>query len=175
MSTSFAMGRYVPYDTIIHRLDPRTKILTLVLFMIAIFMGQATYVMSFLVSGVILVMALALYIHSRMKIKTLLKSIMTMWFMILFLLIVYVFTPRDASTSHLAFSLWGIDVYWEAFLDTARIVLRLVLMVMFSLMLASTWVARPKNWPSKSKVWMDWLISTPPPSVCRLPRQPLSV
>ena len=88
MSTSFAMGRYVPYDTFIHRLDPRTKILTLVLFMIAIFMGQATYVMSFLVSGVILVIALALYIHSRMKIKTLLKSIMTMWFMILFLLIV---------------------------------------------------------------------------------------
>lgn len=138
MSTSFAMGRYVPYDTFIHRLDPRTKILTLVLFMIAIFMGQATYVMSFLVSGVILVMALALYIHSRMKIKTLLKSIMTMWFMILFLLIVYIFTPRDASTSHLAFSLWGIDVYWEAFLDTARIVLRLVLMVMFSLILTAT-------------------------------------
>lgn len=136
--TSFSMGRYIPYNTFVHHLDPRTKILALVLFMIAIFMGQATYAMSFLVEGVILVIAIALYSYSRMKVKVLLRSILSMWFMILFLLIVYMFTPRDASASHLAFELWGVKVYWEAFLDTARIVLRLILMVMFSLVLTAT-------------------------------------
>ncbi len=135
---SLSMGRYVPYDTFLHRMDPRTKILALIFLMISIFMGQVTYSMSFLVEGVILVIAVALYLESRMKMKTLLKSIMSLWFMILFLLIVYLFTDRSSGNPHLAFTLWGFDVYWEAFLDTGRILLRLILMVMFSLVLTAT-------------------------------------
>ena len=34
---NIALGRYIPYDTIIHRLDPRTKLLLMIALLVAIF------------------------------------------------------------------------------------------------------------------------------------------
>ena len=35
---NISMGRYVPYDTIIHRLDARVKLLSMIAFVIVLFM-----------------------------------------------------------------------------------------------------------------------------------------
>jgi energy-coupling factor transport system permease protein len=35
---NIALGRYLPLDSCIHRLDPRTKIIALILMMVAIFL-----------------------------------------------------------------------------------------------------------------------------------------
>ena len=34
---NISIGRYVPYDTFIHRLDPRSKIISMILMMVMIF------------------------------------------------------------------------------------------------------------------------------------------
>jgi energy-coupling factor transport system permease protein len=44
------IGRYLPLNSPIHRLDPRTKIAAMVVLMIAIFLGNDT--MSLIIAGV---------------------------------------------------------------------------------------------------------------------------
>ena len=56
-----SIGRYVAYDTFIHRLDPRNKILALILLMVAIFFQFSTYEVTFIVDGILGLFILSLY------------------------------------------------------------------------------------------------------------------
>ena len=35
---NITLGRYIPYDTIIHKLDPRTKIIAMILLLVCVFL-----------------------------------------------------------------------------------------------------------------------------------------
>ena len=52
------IGQYFPKNSLIHRLDPRTKLLAVIFYMVMIFVSKNTY--SFLVSGLLMVSVIAL-------------------------------------------------------------------------------------------------------------------
>ena len=52
------IGQYFPKNSLIHRLDPRTKLLAVIFYMVMIFVSKNAY--SFLVSGVLMVSVIAL-------------------------------------------------------------------------------------------------------------------
>lgn len=60
--TNIALGRYIPTNSIIHRLDPRIKIVNMLLLMIAIFLPAR-----FAGYGVIGIIAVSLVLLSRLK------------------------------------------------------------------------------------------------------------
>lgn len=135
--TSVTFGRYAPYNTLIHRLDPRNKILMMILLMATIFLPFSVWSTSLIMSVCYLVLLIVVMIASRVSFIGLFKNLKAMWFLVLFLLIIYIFVPNP--TYHLAaFKIWDLTIYWDAFYQSAYIVLRLVLMICITMVLTST-------------------------------------
>lgn len=85
------LGQYFPGNTILHRLDPRTKILLTVIFIVALFMAKQ------LVGYGILLLTLCILIAlSKIKPKVILKGLKPILFIIVFTGILNLFfTPGD--------------------------------------------------------------------------------
>ena len=49
--TNVSLGRYVPYNSFIHRMDARNKIFCLIVLMVAVFISYPTYEITFIVGG----------------------------------------------------------------------------------------------------------------------------
>ncbi len=136
--SSLTMGRYVPYRSFIHALDPRTKLFCLVLLVVSVFLGYANYATTFLMTGISLFLVLLLFAMSHMSFLSLLKSLKSLWFMLLFLLLIYAITPRTTHTDWVAFFLGSYPIYWASILDALKIFIRLMLMVALSLILTAS-------------------------------------
>ena len=136
---NLTFGRYSPYDTFVHRLDPRTKILMMILLMVAIFLQIPTWSTTLILSGLVLLFLVIVMITSKIKIKDFFKSLSAMWIMIILLIIVYVFIPNpNYNPAHIVFKIGTYGVNYDAFYQGGYIILRLVLMVMLTMILTST-------------------------------------
>ena len=128
--TNIALGRYIPTNSIIHRLDPRIKIVNMLLLMIAIFLPAR-----FVGYGIIGFIAVSLVLLSRLKFGFILKSLKPVMLMLMFLLVINVFVLR---TGYVVINLFGLLVYSDALFQTAYIVVRLLLMIMITTLLTAT-------------------------------------
>ena len=88
---NLTFGRYVNNNTFTHKLDPRSKILFMILLMVGIFFQFKMWSTSLILSGVYLLLLIILMIISRVSFIELFKSMKSMWVMVLFLLIIYIF------------------------------------------------------------------------------------
>lgn len=126
---AFALGRYVPYDSWIHRLDPRLKILGTILLMVCVFFNYGTWSMRYLMMGVLFLVISLLVWRTKLSFRDLLGSLRHLWFMVVFLLIIYIFLPNGNHVLPEAWNCNGWIVYWDSFAEAGRILLRLVMMV----------------------------------------------
>ena len=134
--SSITLGRYTPRDTFIHRLDPRIKILSLILLMVAIFITYSSWEITFIVGGILALFIFLLVLISGTSLKALFKSLRAMWFLILFLLLINVLIkPNNAM--NIAFSIGTLDIYWESIFQSLKIILRLFLMVTLTMILTT--------------------------------------
>jgi energy-coupling factor transport system permease protein len=132
------MGRYIPYHTFLHRMDPRAKIFALILMMVAVFMPFVSWEMVAAMSAIALIIINALMLCSRMSMHQLFASLKSLWIMVLFLLIIYIVTPRSSSSLGEAFRIYNYPIYWDSFAEAGRILIRLMLMIELSLILTAT-------------------------------------
>lgn len=86
------IGQYLPGDSFIHNIDPRIKILITVLLIVTLFFIQTFY-------GYILLLVI-LYIIVRISnipLKTILRGLKPLWFLIAFTLILHVFFTKGGG------------------------------------------------------------------------------
>jgi energy-coupling factor transport system permease protein len=139
MSSSISIGRYVPYDSFIHKLDPRFKFLAMILLMVSVFLKFETLWMNFIVYGVLVIFVLIILFVGHVKLSSLFKQLRAMWFMVLFLLIINMVIPGDDSLGLGYFTIFGgWNIYYVSLVNTAYIAIRLIIMVALSLVLTST-------------------------------------
>ena len=131
------LGRYVNHNTFIHRMDPRNKILCLIALMVAVFISYESYTMTFVVGGAIATFIISILLIARVRILDVFKSLRVLWFFVLLLMIINVFTP-PAGAKDIAFNIGKVNVYWEAIFQSLKIILRLVLMIMLTMVLTAT-------------------------------------
>ena len=134
---SLSFGRYVPYNTFVHRLDPRSKIMFLILLMVAIFMPFSVWTTSVIFSFIHLILVLVLMAISKVSFIKLFKSLKAMWVMVLFLLLIYVFIPNSSYTLP-AFKIGDYQIYYDGFMQCFYIVMRLILILCITMILTST-------------------------------------
>lgn len=79
MIKDITLGQYFPGHSFIHRLDPRTKILATLCYVISLFLVRR--LIGFLVVGILMAIIIAI---SGIPFATVLKSIKPLWFIILF-------------------------------------------------------------------------------------------
>ncbi len=74
----------------------------------------------------------------KISFLSLFKSLSSMWFLVLFLMIVYVFIPNP-TYSHVMYA-WsnGFKLYWDSFYQCGYIILRLIMMISITMLLTST-------------------------------------
>lgn len=124
------LGRYIPLDSPIHKMDPRAKIGAMLLMLVAIFFpaGWIGYAVLFAACTVLILSA-------KLSFRYVWKSLKPMLVMMCFLLIINILVVK---TGTVLFSIGSFAVYSDAVLQTAYIVVRLLLMIMVTTTLTAT-------------------------------------
>ena len=124
------LGRYIPMNSPIHKMDPRAKIGAMLLMLVAIFFpaGWIGYAVLFAACTVLILSA-------KLSFRYVWKSLKPMMVMMCFLLIINILVVK---TGTVLFSIGSFVVYSDAVLQTAYIVVRLLLMIMVTTTLTAT-------------------------------------
>ncbi len=127
---NIALGRYLPLNSLVNRMDPRAKILILLILMIAIFIpaGYWGYL------PIVLFILLALY-YSKLKLSFAIRPLKPMVWMMLFLLVINLLVVHTGTL----LVDWGwFKIYSGAITQTLYIVIRLTLMIILTSILTAT-------------------------------------
>ncbi len=151
MMKGFALGKYVPYSSWVHRLDPRVKIATTILLMVAVFFpfqrvlddGSLVnaWAMSYLMQAVMVLVISMILWSTHMSVRSVLSNLRSLWFMVIFLLVIYCLVPYQNPTLGAAWTVPALNnwtVYWDSFAEAGRILLRLVLMIELTMILTAS-------------------------------------
>lgn len=125
-----ALGQYFPGNSLMHRLDPRVKLLLTIAIIVLIFFVHTYW--GYLAVLAMLMLAVAC---SRISFKFVLKGIKPMWFVILLTFVMNIFF----LTGEKILWEWGIiKIYWEGIEKAIELAIRLILLVMCSTILTLT-------------------------------------
>ncbi len=130
MIKDITMGQYFPGNSIIHRLDPRMKIIMVIIYIAALFTAKS-YV-SYAVMLGFLITCIAI---SKIKFKTLLKGMKPL---ILIVIITGFLNLFLTDGEHVIFQVWRLKLTWEGIRTAAFMVLRLTMLVMGTFLLTYT-------------------------------------
>jgi len=130
MNSRITLGRYVPGNSFIHRLDPRLKILALIGLLVAVFFPLTYIQYTFLVVCVLIMLGI-----SKTSLKSIFKSLKMMWFTILLLLIINAFVVK---TGAVLFTIGTFEFHVNALTQTLMIFVRLFLMICLTTILTTT-------------------------------------
>ena len=127
---NFALGKYMPLNSPIHRMDPRAKIMAMLIVLIAIFFpaGFSGY-------AIIAVCAVAVVLIAKLSLNFVWRSMKPMLFMLLFLLIVNILVLRTGAP---LVTIFGFTIYSDAVFQTLYIAIRLMLMIIITTVLTAT-------------------------------------
>jgi len=130
MLKDITLGQYFPGNTVAHKLDPRTKILLVVLYIVALFCAK-----SVLTYG-IMAACLAIYVRiSKVGIKQLVRGLKPVLFIILFTGILNLFfTPGERYLVEVAF----IRISDTGLRNAIFMVLRIMLLIMGTFLMTYT-------------------------------------
>lgn len=127
---NFALGRYIPLNSVIHRMDPRAKIGAMLIMLISIFIptGFVGYlIIGLTVAGVVLL--------AKLSFNFIWKAMKPMLFMLFFLLLINIFVVK---TGFVLVSIGSFAIYSDAVFQTVFIAVRLMLMIMITTVLTAT-------------------------------------
>lgn len=122
---SIALGQYYPSDSIIHRLDGRTKILLATIFIVSIFFCKSLASFSFL-----LLVSLFVVLISKIPLKIVLRSLRAIIFILFFTFIINVFLTKGVEAPLFAFG--RIKIYEEGIWNALFIAIRILCLILAS-------------------------------------------
>lgn len=127
MLKDITLGQYFPGDTVVHRLDPRTKIIFVVLFIVALFMAQGwiSYLCIFIVTALCMLL-------SKITPENIFKGLKPMIFIIIFTALLNIFYTDGTRVAE-----W-LPVTWEGLEKAAQMVLRIMLLISGTFLLTYT-------------------------------------
>ena len=129
MLSDITIGQYFPGSSILHRLDPRTKVVLLFFYLVLIFLCK-----SGISYGVMTALTAALMLLSKVPMRMMLRSLKPLWWIILFTFVVHIFSTPGEELCKVAF----LSVTAEGIVEGFYICLRLVLLICLSSLLTFT-------------------------------------
>ena len=124
------LGQYFPGHSLVHRLDPRTKILAVVLYIVALFLAE-----SFVTYGIVFaVLALSVGI-STVPVKSLVRGMKPVVFILIFTAVLNLFYTAG---EHVLFQVWIFTVTWEGVRQAFFMVIRILMLIAGTFLLTYT-------------------------------------
>ena len=127
MLKDITLGQYFPGDTVVHRLDPRTKILLVVVYIVALF--QAVGWVGFAAVTLATLCCLAI---SKIRPATIFKGIKPMLFIIALTALLNVFYTKGTPVVE------GWIITWEGIARAVQMMLRIILLISGTFLLTYT-------------------------------------
>lgn len=122
MISDITLGQFFPGNSLLHRLDPRTKILLSIVFIVSIFLAENP--LSFFIVALYVI---ALVLISGISFKVILKGIRPIIFILIFTAIINVFLTDGTGEPLLRF--WIIEIYVEGIVRAVFMGLRVILLI----------------------------------------------
>lgn len=123
-------GRYMPGNTIVHRLDPRSKLTFVFAFIVIVFLANNTITYAMLLATTFLIMVTA-----RIKLSFLIKGLKPVFILLIFTFLLHIFFTREGD---LLFE-WGfLKVYEEGLRQGIYISVRFMVLVFITSIMTLT-------------------------------------
>jgi len=124
-----ALGRFVEKDSLMHRMDPRVKLMGL--FILAAFAFSINSLIDIIVMTVY---TFSLMLLSKLSIRYYLKSLKSLWFIIIFAFVVQLFN----YSGNVIFSFYFIKITDQGLMSASIITFRILFAIMLSTILTLT-------------------------------------
>ena len=123
-------GQYYPSDSVVHRMDPRIKLLAVILYIVTVFF-LADYVMY----AAVFLFVITVSLVAKIPLKVLLRTVRTIVFLVLVTSVINLFfTTGEVLWVHWKF----IKIYKEGVEHAIKLALRLILLMLFPSLLTLT-------------------------------------
>ena len=129
MLKDITLGQYFPGDTVVHRLDPRTKLLMVILYIVALFLCKG-----FVSYGVALAFLITAVVLSKIRPKALFKGLKPLLIIIIFTAVLNLFYTDGT----VLVKFWIFKITREGIYNAFFLVLRIMLLVMGTFLLTYT-------------------------------------
>ena len=129
MLENISFGKYIPLDSIIHRMDPRFKLMLLLAIIVFIFVAANYFAL-----GLMLIFSVALMLASKIKFKMFLSNVKPI---LPIILITSILSAIYVKTG-VAFTVWKITIYSGAIDRIVFMVIRISLLIIISSLLSYT-------------------------------------
>lgn len=129
MINGITLGQYFPGESLIHQLDPRTKIIGTILFISSIFLAE-----SYIAYGVLVAFSALSITISGVPCRLVIKSIKPLWLILLITLVIHLLT----TPGHIIFAAGPIAITDAGLKQGILMSLRLVLLIVISSLLTFT-------------------------------------
>lgn len=129
MLTNITIGQYFPGQSIIHRLDPRTKILVTILFISSIFLAESSAAY-----GLLALFTAAVVAVSGIPVGMVTRSLKPLWIIIILTLAIHIFT----TPGNILYSIGPLTVTSEGVRQGLLMTARLVFLIIVSSLLTFT-------------------------------------
>lgn len=156
---NLVFGKYIPVDSYMHRLDPRAKLIALILMIAAVFIPKSWW--AFLLIAVSVTIALIL---AKIGIRMIAQSFKPMIVMMIFLFVINILTVR---TGEVLFTVGGYAIYHDAVFNTLFVISRLLLMIAITTLLTAT------TKPLDLTLGIEWLLK--PLEILRFPTHEIAM
>lgn len=129
MLKDITLGQYFPGNTFVHRLDPRTKLLVTILYIVALFSAKSVYAYAALVLTLIIAVRV-----SKVGLKALFKGLKPVLFIIAFTAILNLFYTPGTELVHF----WIFRITREGIITAVTMMARITLLIMGTFLLTYT-------------------------------------
>lgn len=130
MLKDITLGQYFPGKSAIHRLDPRTKLILLILYIVALFMAVSW--ISYSVMFLFLAVSIAL---SRVPLKSFVKGLKPLLFILVFTAVLNIFFTAGETV---LVSIWRITITLEGLIRAFFMLIRILMLVAGTFLLTYT-------------------------------------
>ena len=130
MLKDITLGQYFPGNSFIHRLDPRAKLIMLVVYIVALFVA-----VSWISYGVMLVFLATTIAISTIPLKSIVRGMKPLVFILVFTGILNIFFTTGEQ---LLVSFWGISIYMEGLVRAFFMMARILMLITGTFLLTYT-------------------------------------
>ena len=118
MLKDITLGQYFPGDTVVHRLDPRTKLIAVVLYIVALFQAKG-----WIGYAAVLLVTVVCMAVSHIRFSNIFKGLKPMLFIIALTALLNIFYTQGTPIVE------GWIVTWEGLERAVKMMLRIVLLI----------------------------------------------
>ena len=130
MLKDITLGQFFPGNSFIHRLDPRTKLIMLVVYIVALFLA-----VSWVSYGLMLLFLVTVIAISKIPLKSIVRGMKPLMMILIFTGVLNIFFTTGENV---AFSFWRITVYWEGLERALFMVARILMLITGTFLLTYT-------------------------------------